>query len=1304
MSNSSRCAIACGLLLPAAAYAQFSWQAAVSGFWSTPASWLGNVSPNNSSGGSDVFIDFAPFALTGGNGNFTTTLDYNVTIRNLYSRANFVFAGSQLSLGQALSQVDGSFTFQSGTILGGGITFNGASSFPGAVDRIINASQVAFMGPTTYGGGALYCVNSTLTYGNTFTVVDGRSRDGVHNITSSGALVKTSGSGDFFIAESWNGGPRQLNVTGRLEAQSGRIIPTTGGTHSGHFYGNGGTILLSNGTHTMLAGSKFEDGVVVEGASISLPGAGDTLQILGDPEYRSGQLGGAGKLIGPGSLNLTTAGAKGINGSVRNEVNFLILGGEVYGVNSTFTNASYVQLDGPRRWRDGIFNNEGLVQKTGAGQAFMGEGWSGGPTQLNNHGSMESLGGSLSIVTSGTHTGSFKGLGGTIDFSTSTHRFDPGHSLYSGVNLNSGTFQVPSDEMLNCMGAVKFFGGILTSVGANPAFIDGPGSLDIEGSVSIGGSHRLATVLNWNAGTVSAVNSTFTNEDTLYVNTSNDWRDGIFNNSGTLTKTGAGTTVLSQPWSGGPRQVNNSGTLLAQAGNLIVRAGGTHSGLFHGNGGTIEFPSESQVFNSGTVLRGNVLLNGCTANIPGSQSVVLDGTTWNAGTLQGTGTITGPAFLWTGSANLGQSLLSLANIEVNAATRFNVNSGFTNQATMLFSGTCLWRDGILVNNGIIRSTSGSTSLNENWSGGPRQTRNNGVIEADASTISLMANGEHTGAFFTENGGQIFFGAGTHTMRSGSKMGTGTITQTPMVTNERTSIIGESEWRSSSWGGTGVIDGDLWRWTTGASKLLQNHLKCEADISHEGGDVFAVNQQFTNRGTATIGDGLSWRDGVWFNEGTLQKTAGAGTSSIGSLWSGGPRSVTNTGTLLAGSGTLQIGATLTNYAAGSQQMNGGSYAASGGGRLLLPIGTVTTNAGRFILDGPTSSVTQSNGTTSALATLATNLGGLEVHGGHVLNLPGPLANSGDVTIGVGSSIVPNGNYTQTAGLTRVNGTLPVPIVIQGGVLGGTGTANGGSTTSAIVAPGNSTGTLSIAGNLSLTNSTLDIEVASSAPGFFDRLAVSGTATIVGGALQADAAPNSTVTAGTTVDVLTAGSRSGTFTTHPNPADWSVTYGATFIRLGALRTIVGPILIEGEVDLDGWLASYSAVPLTFELRQGGSVVESHVVNPNNDRTYAISTRRRGNFQLFVVGPHWLVRQRPGTLILTDAGLTGIDLSLVNGDVDQDNEVTIGDYAMLSSAFGSGPGDPNWEPNADLDGDEEIAIGDYAILSTNFGLAGD
>ncbi len=46
----------------------------------------------------------------------------------------------------------------------------------------------------------------------------------------------------------------------------------------------------------------------------------------------------------------------------------------------------------------------------------------------------------------------------------------------------------------------------------------------------------------------------------------------------------------------------------------------------------------------------------------------------------------------------------------------------------------------------------------------------------------------------------------------------------------------------------------------------------------------------------------------------------------------------------------------------------------------------------------------------------------------------------------------------------------------------------------------------------------------------------------------------------------------------------------------------------------------------------------------------------------------------------------------------------FVVLVAAFGSIPGDSNWNPNADLDGDDEVTLHDSGVLVRNFGLTGD
>jgi hypothetical protein len=74
--------------------------------------------------------------------------------------------------------------------------------------------------------------------------------------------------------------------------------------------------------------------------------------------------------------------------------------------------------------------------------------------------------------------------------------------------------------------------------------------------------------------------------------------------------------------------------------------------------------------------------------------------------------------------------------------------------------------------------------------------------------------------------------------------------------------------------------------------------------------------------------------------------------------------------------------------------------------------------------------------------------------------------------------------------------------------------------------------------------------------------------------------------------------------------------------------------------------------------------------------------------------------GTIDLTGTPISG----LVNGDVDEDNEVGPGDFEAVVTAFGATPVDATWDLGADLDEDGEIGPGDFEIVVANFGNAGD
>ncbi|MBX7132485.1 MAG: hypothetical protein K1X67_07390 [Fimbriimonadaceae bacterium] len=154
--------------------------------------------------------------------------------------------------------------------------------------------------------------------------------------------------------------------------------------------------------------------------------------------------------------------------------------------------------------------------------------------------------------------------------------------------------------------------------------------------------------------------------------------------------------------------------------------------------------------------------------------------------------------------------------------------------------------------------------------------------------------------------------------------------------------------------------------------------------------------------------------------------------------------------------------------------------------------------------------------------------------------------------------------------------------------------------------------------------------------------------------------------------------------------------------AISTLANPNTLSVGGTLQDFVGNAGAVPITVTISKlDGAVVREEVVTTNGGAPASIFAALEGTFRVAVKAPHWLRQSQDVTFDETGANLS---FDLVNGDSDNDNEVGIGDYAVLSSAYGAEPGDANWDPNADLNGDESVDIGDYAILSANYGKLGD
>lgn len=148
------------------------------------------------------------------------------------------------------------------------------------------------------------------------------------------------------------------------------------------------------------------------------------------------------------------------------------------------------------------------------------------------------------------------------------------------------------------------------------------------------------------------------------------------------------------------------------------------------------------------------------------------------------------------------------------------------------------------------------------------------------------------------------------------------------------------------------------------------------------------------------------------------------------------------------------------------------------------------------------------------------------------------------------------------------------------------------------------------------------------------------------------------------------------------------------------------VSGHVTLGNYPRSPAGVSVTVQFYSAGTatLVDTQIGTLDSSGNFIVRTpAKTGSYDVYVKASHWL-RRKTVNQALTYAGLSGLSFSLINGDIDGNNTVGSLDFSKLKLAFGSFPGDPNWNPDADLDGSGSVGLGDFSILKVNFGQIGD
>ena len=203
----------------------------------------------------------------------------------------------------------------------------------------------------------------------------------------------------------------------------------------------------------------------------------------------------------------------------------------------------------------------------------------------------------------------------------------------------------------------------------------------------------------------------YTNQGTLTLNTAGDatFSGGTFKNVGSFIKASSDNTTISSTF-------NNTGSVLVNAGTLLLSGGGAAPGSFSTAGaGLIQFAGGTHKFNaSASVASGNVLTfsggsenfnSGSSYNVTGSTTITAGAVTFLSGS---TPTSFGNTLTLSGGS------LTLNAIASPSVTNFNFSSGtFQGSDNFGVTGTVTWAGGTLGGSGTITARDLNISLAAN---------------------------------------------------------------------------------------------------------------------------------------------------------------------------------------------------------------------------------------------------------------------------------------------------------------------------------------------------------------------------------------------------------------------------------------------------------------------------------------------------------------------------------------------------------------------------------------------------------------
>ena len=1020
--------------------------------------------------GAGTLVLSAANTYTGATNVTAGTLQAGIANAFAASNAVNVAGGATLDLNgfaQTANQLSGAGSV---TLGGAPLTANNdtASSFGGVISGNgglvkTGGTTLTLTGANTYAGGTTISAgtleldtgssiagnvldNGTLAFNRTDTTTFAGVLSGTGAVTKAGTGTTTlTGAGSSIGSVSVAGGTLSLDQVGVLTT-AGNYGTAAGATT---FIADAATLNVG-GIFTQAAGSTLsvELGTFQPTVSAASAVLGGTLDISG---FAASAPHSASALT-TSSVNLihTTGGITGdfsavSLGGASSNLDFLTLGGDVS------ANGQDYNIGFSLTWLEGAVNGNGTFTLAGATDLFNVD---------------VPLGNQVASATGWNGQSLTKEGAGTLALSAV-------NSYTGATNINAGT--------------------LLTGV-ANTFATSSAINLGASATLNLNGFDQIANNLA-GAGFVTLGSAALTINETVATTFG-----GSISGTGSVVKTGAGTLTLTSgnTYSGGTTigagtlQVGNGGTVGSIAGNVL-------------DNGTLSFNRSDAISYAGV--------------LSGSGALVQTGGTGGAGvtTLTGAGSSVGSVNVSGGDLVLAQN--GALTTTGNYTTAGGATTTVDDLATLHVGGIFTQAAGstLQVELGNIEPTvtAGSAALNGTLDITDfTATAPTSASQAASSRINLIhtaAPGGITGNFsavslgatnsldYLTLGGSVTTNTQDYdigyslTWLAGATTGNGTfILAAPTDTFNVDVALGNQAPSATGWNGQSLTKAGAGTLLLSAANTYTGATNVDAGTLRAGIDnAFATSNAVDVAAGATLdlnnfaqtANNLAGAGGVTLGSATLTANNTADTEFSGVV-SGTTGGVTKTGI-----GTLTLSG--ANTYTGATTINAGTLQVGNGGTSGSIAGNVTDN-----------------GTLSFDRADATTYAGV-ISGSGVLNQAG----AGNLAL-TGNSATFAGTTNVTAGRLQVDGTLgnaaSTLSVSNGAALGGRGSIGGNvAIADGILSPGDSPGTLTIAGNLTLAStSILDYELGQSnvAGGTLNDL------TVVGGNLTLDGTLNVTTAAG------------------------------------------------------------------------------------------------------------------------------------------------------------------------------------------------